>query len=115
MMDIDRIPPTTSFVTERQQQGETDSHFSFPTEEVKGEGQNGAESTWNGLQATELDMVVEGAVDTLQSQGAKPPSSNKSAAFRKGRIIRMGSATLWMEKCLYINIVGRTIEQANNR
>jgi hypothetical protein len=96
MLDVDHTPPTTNFVTDRQQQGEVQDHLSFPAidSKAKGQGQDAADSVWKKLQATELDMVAEGEDDTLQALGVKPPSTNKSATFRKGRIIRMGSATL---------------------
>lgn len=92
MLHVDYTPPTTNFVTQSRQQ--VDSHFNFPTEESKGEGQNATDSVWKNLKPVELDMVVEGEDDTLQALGVKCPSTNKSATFRKGRIIRMGSATL---------------------
>jgi hypothetical protein len=87
------MPPTTIFVTGRQEEVGNDD-FSFRTAESMGKGQELTDSIWKGLQATELDVVHEGEGDTLQTMGVKPPSTNKSATFRKGRIIRMGSATL---------------------
>jgi hypothetical protein len=87
------MPPTTIFATGRHGD-EVNDGFSFRTAESTGKGQELTDSTFPGLQATELDVVHEGEGDTLQRMGVKPPSANKSATFRKGRIIRMGSATL---------------------
>lgn len=94
MLDVDRTPSTTNFVTYRQPQGHDHLNLSTIESKLKGEGQEVGDIVWKTLQATELDMVVEGEDDTLQTVGVKPPSTNKSATFRKGRIIRMGSATL---------------------
>jgi hypothetical protein len=76
-----------------EQKGET-SEFTF--QKVMPEGRkSSSEDVWNGLQAVELDVVVEGDNELKElTTTSKPPSTNKSAALRKGRVIRMGSATL---------------------
>lgn len=75
-----------------EQKGERDE-FSFQ-KAMPEEKKSSSEDVWNGLKAAELDVVVEGDEMKDLTSTSKPPSTNKSAALRKGRVIRMGSATL---------------------
>jgi hypothetical protein len=76
-----------------EQKGER-NEFSFH-KAMPEEKKSSSEDVWNGLQAVELDVVVEGDIGMkAPTNTSKPPSTNKSAALRKGRVIRMGSATL---------------------
>lgn len=76
-----------------EQKGER-NEFSFH-KAMPEEKKSSSEDVWNGLQAAELDIVVEGENEMKDlTSTSKPPSTNKSAALRKGRVIRMGSATL---------------------
>jgi hypothetical protein len=76
-----------------EQRGER-NEFTFQ-KAMPEEKKSSSEDVWNGLQAVELDVVVEGDNEMKElTTTSKPPSTNKSAALRKGRVIRMGSATL---------------------
>jgi len=78
-----------------EQKGER-NEFSFQkVMPMPDEKKSSSEDVWNGLQAAGLDVVVEGDDEMKDlTSTSKPPSTNKSAALRKGRVIRMGSATL---------------------
>jgi len=58
---------------------------------IEEEKKQSPEDIWKGVQASELDIVEEGE----QLDTTLPISrTNNSAQLRKGRVIRMGSATL---------------------